>query len=153
MAERKYVVFRIGAEEFGIDIMKVKEITEAKHAVKVPECPDFIEGIINLRGDVIPIVNLKRKFLIGEAPDSHTHSRIIILNLEEKMIGFMVDEASQVVSINDSDVEPPPPVAVGTDRVYMEGIGKISEKMIIILDLLKVLNEDEKKELIDMKVE
>lgn len=153
MAERKYVVFKIGVEEFGIDIMKVKEITEAKQTIRVPECPSFIEGIINLRGDVIPIINLKKKFWVADAPDESTHSRIIIMHLEEKMVGFMVDEASQVVSIDDTEVEPPPPVTIGRDKVYMEGVGKIADKMIIILDLLKVLNEDERQELIHLNVE
>lgn len=153
MAERKYVVFKIGVEEFGIDIMKVKEITEAKQTIRVPECPDFIEGIINLRGDVIPIINLKRKFWVADTADESTHSRIIVMHLENKMVGFMVDEASQVVSIDDADVDPPPPVTVGRDKVYMEGVGKIADKMIILLDLLKVLNEEERQELIHLNVE
>lgn len=150
MSEHKYVLFRIGNEEFGIDIMKVKEITEAKDAVRVPDCPSFVEGIINLRGDVTPIINLRRKLGLGSLEKEIQSHRIIILGIEDKLAGFLVDDASQVVSIDDADIEEPPRLAFDRGKEYVEGVGKLGERMIIILDLVKVLNEQEKHELIAM---
>lgn len=150
MSEHKYVLFRIGTEEFGIDIMKVKEVTEAKDAVRVPDCPSFVEGIINLRGDVTPIINLKQRLGLGNGVENMASHRIIILSIEDRLVGFLVDDASQVVSIDDVDIEEPPKLTFDNGKEYIEGVGKIGEKMIIILDLIKVLNEEEKREIIAM---
>lgn len=152
MAERKYVVFKLGAEEFGIDIMKVKEVTEGRETVRVPNCPDFVEGIINLRGDVTPIINLKKKFALDKGENESMSNRIIVLNLKDKLIGFMVDDASQVISVDTSQIVSPPDMVSGIEKAYIEGIGKIGDKMVIMLDLLKVLNESEQQEIIDMEL-
>lgn len=152
MAEKKYVVFKLGDEEFGIDIMKVKEVTESKQTVKVPDCPDFVEGIINLRGDVTPIINLKKKFSLPVDNDDSNNHRVIVLNLQDKLVGFIVDDASQVISVDDSQIVAPPEIVSGIEKAYIDGIGKIGEKMVIMLDLLKVLNEAEKKEIMDMDI-
>ncbi|MDO4720642.1 MAG: chemotaxis protein CheW [Peptostreptococcaceae bacterium] len=150
MSEHKYVLFRIGREEFGIDIMKVKEVTEAKDAVRVPDCPSFVEGIINLRGDVTPIINLKQRLGLGSLAGDTASHRIIVLSIEDKLVGFLVDDASQVVSIDDADIEEPPKLTLDNGKEYIEGVGKIGQKMIIILDLIRVLNEEERQEIIAM---
>lgn len=149
MAERKYVVFKLDEEEYGIDIMRVKEVTEFVEVTKVPNTPHFVEGIINLRGEITPIINLKKRFSKLEETANIAH-RVLVLNLEDKLVGFMVDDASQVITMDDSQIQETPAIIAGEDKKYIEGIGKLEERMVIILDLVQVLNETEKKELLDM---
>lgn len=149
MAERKYVVFKLGEEEYAVDIMKVKEVTEYKETVKLPQTPVFVQGIINLRGDITPIINLKKRFDLSES-EMQASNRVIVMNLKDKLIGFMVDEASQVITMDDSEIESAPNFTSNIDKNFIEGIGKLGDRMIIMLDLLKVLDENEKKELLEM---
>lgn len=150
MSEKQYVVFKLGKEEYGIDIMNVKEIVPYQECVKVPNAPRFVEGIINYRSKVIPIICLKKRFYIDNTSiDSNT--RIIVINLNEKQIGFIVDEASQTVRLDDADVDPTPEVVVGVDRKYITGVGKLDNRLIILIDLEKVLSDEEKEKIINME--
>jgi len=151
MAENQFVIFRLGNEKYGVDIMKVKEICEYKASTKVPNAPDFIEGIINLRGEIIPIVNLKKRFKISGADEVSTYSRIIVININEKNVGFIVDEASEVLRINGADIEEAPEIITGIDRRFITGVGKVNESIILILDLEKILTEKEKEKLEELK--
>ena len=129
--------------------MRVKEVTEFVEVTKVPNTPHFVEGIINLRGEITPIINLKKRFSKPEETANIAH-RVLVLNLEDKLVGFMVDDASQVITMDDSQIQETPAIIAGEDKKYIEGIGKLEERMVIILDLVQVLNETEKKELLDM---
>lgn len=152
MSENQYVVFKLGKEEYGIDIMNVKEIGSYKETVKVPNTPKFIDGIINYRGKVIPIINLKKRFNL-ENTEINADTRVIIINLNEKQIGFVVDEASQTVRLNDNEIDPAPDIISNIDRKYIIGVGKLSEeRLLIIIDLEKVLNDSEKSEIEQMKI-
>jgi purine-binding chemotaxis protein CheW len=152
MSENQYVVSKLGKEEYGIDIMNVKEIGSYKETVKVPNTPKFIDGIINYRGKVIPIINLKKRFNL-ENTEINADTRVIIINLNEKQIGFVVDEASQTVRLNDNEIDPAPDIISSIDRKYIIGVGKLSEeRLIIIIDLEKVLNDSEKSEIEQMKI-
>lgn len=144
MAERKYVIFKLNKEEYGVDIMTVKEVSEVKEAIKVPNTPYFVDGIINIRGDITPIINLKKRFNIEDDEKVKDGSRIIVVSLKNKLVGFLVDDASQVLAIDEKNIDPAPELVAGADKMYVEGIGKISDRMVIILDLEKVLNEEEK---------
>ncbi len=104
MAENQYVVFNLEKEEFGIDIMNVKEIIPYQESIQVPNTPNFIEGIINYRGNVIPIINLKRRFKLG-AQEVTKYTRIIVITLEHKEVGFVVDEASQTLRLDDNQID------------------------------------------------
>ena len=149
MAEKQYVIFKLGNEEYGVDIMNVKEISEFKESIKVPNAPYFVSGIINLRGEIIPIVDLKKRFNINsEIVDKDT--RIIVINLNDKLVGFIVDDASQVLRINDENIDSAPELVTGMDRQYISGVGKVGEKLIIILDLEKILTVEEKEKLSNM---
>jgi len=146
MAELQFVVFRLGKEEYGVNIMQVKEIVTYKEPTKVPNTPDFIEGIINLRGQIIPIVSLKKRFNIsGELINDET--RIIVMNLDSKQVGFIVDAASEVRTISEEDIENAPDIVAGIERKYITGIGKIGEKILILLDLDKLFSKEEKESL------
>lgn len=146
MAEKQYVIFKLSGEEYGVEIKHVQEITEYKKATKVPNVPNFIEGIINLRGNITPIVSLKKRFNLDEG-EIKENNRIIIINLKDKQVGFVVDDASQVLTMDEKQIENPPDLLTGIDRQYIIGIGKVEEKIIILLDLEKILTEEEKEEI------
>ncbi len=151
MAEKQYVVFKLGKEEYGIDIMNVKEIIPYQDCIKVPNAPRFVEGIINYRGNVIPVICLKKRFYIDNTCiDSNT--RIIVINLNEKQIGFIVDEASQTVRFDDSAIDPTPDIIAGVDRKYITGVGKLDTRLIILIDLEQVLTDEEKVKISNMEI-
>lgn len=134
------VTFSIGEEEFGVDILKVQEIIRTMEITKVPRAPEFVEGVINLRGKVIPIIDLRRRFgLAHKAHDSHT--RIIVIEINSMIVGFVVDSVSEVLRIPVSTVEPPPPVVAGLDSDYISGVGKLQDRLLILLDLDKLLSD------------
>lgn len=128
------VTFRIGEEEFGVDILAVQEIIRLMQITMVPRAPEFIEGVINLRGKVIPVVNMRARFNKEEhVPDSST--RIVVMELGQKIVGFLVDGVSEVLRIPENTVEDPPPVVAGIGSEYIRGIGKLDNRLLILLDL------------------
>ncbi|HRP01425.1 MAG TPA: chemotaxis protein CheW [Candidatus Kapabacteria bacterium] len=136
------VSFHIGEEEFGVDILMVKEINRMSLITKVPNAPTFVEGIINLRGKVIPIIDLREKLgLMKKEFDNHT--RIIIVEIETNTIGFIVDKVNEVLRINKSVTEEPPRMVAGIESRYITSIGKLDDRMLILLDLAKILVTNE----------
>lgn len=149
MADNQFVIFKLGNEMYAVDILNVGGISEYRDITKVPNAPYFIEGIINLRGEIIPIVNLKKRFQIPEK-EADSDTRIIINNIAGKDMGFIVDEASQVVRIDDDHIEVAPDIIKGAEREYIHGVGKMAEGIVILLDLEKILSEEEKKKVMQM---
>ena len=136
------VTFKIAEEEFGVDILKVQEIIRMMPITKVPNAPAFVEGVINLRGKVIPVIDMRKRFgMAASARDSQT--RIKVMDLQGQTIGFVVDAVSEVLRIKESTVEPPPPVVAGIGSEYMRGVGKLQDRLLILLDLDKLLSENE----------
>ena len=136
------VTFSIGSEEFGVDILKVIEIIRTMEITKVPKAPAFVEGVINLRGLVIPIIDLRRRFGLAEkAGDSDT--RIIVIEINGMSVGFVVDSVSEVLRIPANTVEPAPPVVAGVDSDYISGVGKLEDRLLILLDLDTLLSADD----------
>ncbi len=143
------VTFRIAHEEFGVDILKVQEIIRMMPITKVPNAPGFVEGVINLRGKVIPVIDMRRRF--GMEPSVHDSStRIEVMDLQGQIVGFVVDEVCEVLRIKESTVEPPPPVVAGIGSEYMRGVGKLNDKLLILLDLDKLLDEEELESISEM---
>ncbi len=141
-SELQLVTFTIANEEFGVDILRVQEIIRFMEITKVPNAPHFVEGVINLRGKVIPIVDLRTRFgLVGKDKDSHT--RIIVVDIQNTIVGFVVDSVSEVLRIKHDTVEPPPPVVAGIESEYIKGVGKLDDKLLILLDLDKLLGSQE----------
>ena len=133
------VTFSIGEEEFGVDILKVQEIIRTMEITRVPRAEIFVEGVINLRGKVIPIIDLRRRFgLQSKAHDKHT--RIIVIEINTMIVGFVVDSVSEVLRIPTSTVEPPPPVVAGLESEYISGVGKLEDRLLILLDLDRLLS-------------
>lgn len=135
------VTFGIGEEEFGIDILKVQEIIRTMDITKVPNSPPHVEGVINLRGKVIPVIDLRRRFeLEYRAHDNQT--RIIVIDLHGTIIGFVVDAVSEVLRIPSTTVDPPPPLVSGIDSQYIKGVGKLEDRLLILLDLDQLIPMD-----------
>ena len=135
------VTFGIGDEEFGVDILRVQEIIRTMEITKVPRAQDFVEGVINLRGKVIPIIDLRRRFgLPSRKHDKHT--RIIVIELYDIIVGFVVDSVSEVLRIPASTVEPPPPVVSGVEAEYIRGVGKLQDRLLILIDLDRLLSAE-----------
>jgi purine-binding chemotaxis protein CheW len=143
-AERllQLVTFTISNEEFGLDILKVHEIIRTMEITKVPRAPDFVEGVINLRGKVIPIIDLRKRFGMDSKPhDSQT--RIIVVEINAMIVGFVVDSVSEVLRIPSNTVEPPPPIVSGIDSEYISGVGKLENRLLILIDLNRLLSTTE----------
>lgn len=146
MAERQYVIFKLNNNEYGIDIMNVKEIIEHTDCSEVPNSPDFIRGIINYRGDIVPVIDLHKKFNISSTSITDD-TRLIIFGLGDKQIGLLVDDASQVVPIDDKNVENAPSIIIDSNTKFIGGIGKLNDRMVIILDLENLLSNSEREQI------
>ena len=141
------VTFSIGEEEFGVDILKVQEIIRIMEITKVPKAPPFVEGVINLRGNVIPVIDLRKRFGL-ETREHDSQTRIIVIEINKMIVGFVVDSVSEVLRIPQNTVEPPPPVVSGLESEYISGVGKLEDRLLIMLDLDRLLSSEEKEVLI-----
>lgn len=138
------VTFKLGNEEFALDILKVQEINRVVEITKVPKAPDFVEGVINLRGRVIPIVDIRKKFHLN-IKEATKETRIIVVNIMNKTIGLIVDSVSEVLRISSSTIQPPPPLIAGLDSDYIKGVGKLDERLIILLDIDRIFTTGEQR--------
>ena len=137
------VSFKLGNEEFAVDILKIQEINRMVEITKVPKSPEFVEGGINLRGKVIPIIDLRKRFGM-EASEYTKNTRIVVVDIDNKVVGLIVDGVSEVLRLPASTVEPPPPIVAGIDAEYINGVGKLEDRLLILLELEKVLSQEEK---------
>ena len=140
------VSFKNGDEEFGVDIMRVQEIIRIQTITKVPQMPGYIEGIINLRGNVIPVIDLRKKFEL-QTQEFTDQTRIIVVNINSRTVGFIVDSVHEVLRLGDEHIGPPPEIIAGISRKYISGVGKIENRLIILLDLNQILSEKDNSEL------
>jgi len=132
------VSFKISNEEFGIDILTVQEINRMLQITKVPNTPDFIEGVINLRGRIIPVIDLRVK-LGMERKEYSKDTRIVVVEIKNRVVGFIVDEVNEVLRIPQSITEAPPDMVGGIASDYIISIGKLEDRLLILLDLEKML--------------
>jgi len=132
------VSFKIGDEEFGVDILKVQEINRMLEVTRVPNAPEYVDGVINLRGKVIPIIDLRRRFGM-ERKEHDKNTRVVVVELNGKVVGFVVDAVSEVLRIPKSVTEPPPSIVAGIEADYITAVGKLEDRLLILLDLEKVL--------------
>ena len=140
------VSFRMGHEEFGVDILLVREINRMVEITEVPKSPEYVEGIINLRGKVIPIVNLRQRMGLPKK-EQDKDTRIVVVELEDQLIGFVVDAVSEVLRIPRNITEPPPETATGIDAGFITGIAKMEDRLLILLNLNRILSVKEREAL------
>ncbi len=146
--EVQFAVFKVGEVRFGIDIMKVREITRYQKTSKIPGTPPFIEGVINLRGIIIPVVDLRKKFgLPSKDPDKKT--RIIVATILKKLAGLLVDEVIEVLRVPEDSVKPPPQLGETFSSEYLKGVCERGEDIIFIIDFDKLLSSKEQIDYLD----
>lgn len=146
---RQFVEFKLGEEEYGVDILQVKTIERMMPITRVPKAPHFVEGVINLRGEVVPVIDLKKRFSLpqGEITDN---TRIIIVTVEDLTVGMIVDSATEVIQLSEEDIEPAPSITGGIDSNFLDGVGKLDGKLLILLNLSKILKPQELEQLSQM---
>lgn len=141
--ERQIVVFELGSEQFGIEIANVEGIVKMQEITPVPYAPAYVKGITSLRGSVLPVIDLATRFGMQQSEESK-ESRIVIVFLGGKKTGMIVSAVSEVLTIEESIIEPPPPMVSTINSEFMNGIAKINEKLVILLELEQILkNTDE----------
>jgi purine-binding chemotaxis protein CheW len=149
------VTFQVGAEEYGLDIKSITEIIRPLKITPLPRMPAFIEGVINLRGMIIPVVDLRRRFSVGQASHSTKTVRIIIIRGAvpglpgggKELLGLVVEAVNEVLSMSHKDIEPAPASAVGRDAEFITGMGKVGDRLIIIIDITRILSQQERSAL------
>lgn len=147
--EQQLVVFDLSSEAYGVDIGAVREIIRLQDITKVPRTPEFVEGVINLRGKVIPVVDLRKRFGLP-AEEESKENRIVVVDIGAQDIGVVVDAVTEVLRIATESVEPPASVITTADSEYLLGIAKLDSRLIILLDLERVLTETEHSSLLEM---
>ena len=144
--ELQVVGFRIGRETFGLPIAMVREIVRVPDITNVPNAPDYIEGVINLRGRIIPIVDLRKRF--GEqSPEPHKKNRVVVVEMEHRALGLLVNSASEVLKIPPSEIESPQDVFDEGELGYITGVAKLKGRLVILLDLNRILERRELRRL------
>jgi purine-binding chemotaxis protein CheW len=140
------VSFSIGQEEFGLDIQCIQEINRMVEITRVPNSPEFVVGVINLRGKVIPIIDLRKRF--GFPPkESDKNTRIIVVELDNMVVGFIVDAVREVIRIPKNITEPPPAIIAGIGSEYIISVAKMENRLLILLDIERLLRDKEKQQL------
>jgi purine-binding chemotaxis protein CheW len=137
------VSFILGKEEFGVDILRVQEINRLVEITKVPKAPSYVEGVINLRGKVIPIIDLRKRFGL-DLKEQDKDTRIVVVDIDGSIMGMIVDAVSEVLRLPTSTIEPAPEIATSIDSEYIRGVAKLEDRLLIFLDLSKVFSQQEK---------
>jgi len=132
------VTFKLGNEEYAVDILEVQEINRMVEITSIPNAPSYVEGVINLRGKVIPVINLRKKFGL-DSKEMDSQSRIMVVDIGST-VGLIVDSVSEVLRLSSDTIEPPPPMTAGNgSSEYIKGVGKLADRLLILLDIEKLL--------------
>ncbi|GAB6183486.1 chemotaxis protein CheW [Thermodesulfovibrio hydrogeniphilus] len=142
------VTFTLANEEYAVDILKVQEINRMKEITRVPNAPYYVEGVINLRGKVIPVVSLRKKFGLPEEEEKSSQ-RIMIMDIQGITIGLIVDSVNEVLRISTDIVEPPPPMTYSVSSEFIRGIAKLEDRLIILLDMDTFIGKEESMGMIE----
>ncbi len=137
-AGAEFLSFRLGTEEYGIDILKVQEIRGYDAVTRIANTPEFLKGVINLRGTIVPIIDLRIKFGLGN-PVYDEFTVVIILNVASRIVGVVVDSVSDVLTLTDEQMRPAPEFSAALDTQYVTGLGAIDDRMLILVDIEKLI--------------
>lgn len=142
LESQEYLTFTLGDENYALDILQVKEIRGYESVTKIARAPKFIKGVINLRGEIVPIIDLRIKFDVGNATyDEFTI--VIVLNVHQRFVGIVVDSVSDVVSLSPEEIRPSPDFGVAFDSRFLKGLAKSNDEMLILVDIEKLISSDE----------
>jgi purine-binding chemotaxis protein CheW len=139
LGQKEFLTFRLGQEEYGIDILKVQEIRGYDAVTRIANAPDFIKGVINLRGVIVPIVDMRIKFRLGEA-EYNSFTVVVILNVMGRVVGIVVDSVSDVLELTNEQIRAAPEFSAILDSSYIMGLGSIGERMLILMDIEKLMS-------------
>ncbi|RZT29318.1 chemotaxis protein CheW [Cupriavidus agavae] len=139
---QEYLVFTLGTEEYGIDILKVQEIRSYETVTRIANAPDFIKGVTNLRGVIVPIVDLRLKFDLGNVRYDH-QTVVIILNVAGRVVGIVVDGVSDVLTLTGDDIKPAPEFGVSVSNEHLTGLGSVEGRMLILIDIERMMTSAE----------
>ena len=142
IAGQEYLAFTLGKEEYGIDILKVQEIRGYETVTRIANAPDFIKGVVNLRGIIVPIVDMRIKFNLGE-PTYDQFTVVIILNVAGRVVGMVVDSVSDVTTLSPEQIKPAPEMGTALNTDYLIGLGTIDQRMLILVDIDKLMSSAE----------
>lgn len=134
----EFLTFTLGAEEYGVDILKVQEIRRYDTVTRIPDTPDFIKGVVNLRGTIVPVIDLRQK-LKFERADYDAFTVMIILNIARRVVGMVVDSVSDVMQLSAEQIRPAPEFGASVDTRFITGLGAIDDRMLILVDIEKLL--------------
>ncbi|TDU25938.1 CheW protein [Panacagrimonas perspica] len=135
----EFLTFALGAEEYGVDILKVQEIRGYDTVTRIPDAPDFIKGVINLRGTIVPVVDMRLKFKLGKA-DYNEFTVMIILNIAHRVVGMVVDGVSDVMQLSAEQIRPAPEFGGAVNTRFITGIGALDKRMLILVDIEKLMS-------------
>jgi purine-binding chemotaxis protein CheW len=138
----EFLTFALGSEEYGVDILKVKEIRGYDAVTRLPDAPDYIKGVINLRGTIVPVVDMRLKFRLERA-EYTALTVMIVLNVADRVVGMVVDSVSDVVQLGAEQVRAVPEIGATIDRQFLTGIGTLDERMLILLDIERLMTSSE----------
>ena len=144
--EVQLVIFELGEEAFGVEIAMVESIIKMLPVTRLPQAPEFVEGVINLRGKILPVIDLRKRLAIPLS-ESTRESRMVVVALDGTTVAMVVDQVNEVLRVNDDIVEAPPSISQSVDSRFITGIAKIGEDLVILLDLSKVLDISETSQL------
>ena len=142
IAGNEFLAFTLGKEEYGIDILKVQEIRGYEAVTRIANAPEFIKGVVNLRGIIVPIVDMRIKFNLGE-PTYDQFTVVIILNIGGRVMGMVVDSVSDVITLSPDQVKPAPEMGTAFNTDYLIGLGTLDERMLILIDIDKLMSSSE----------
>jgi len=137
-SSRELLTFTLGSEEYGIDILKVQEIRGYEAVTSIAHAPEFIKGVINLRGIIVPIVDMRIKFKLGDVSYDET-TVVIVLNLANRVVGMVVDGVSDVITLKEEQIKPAPEFGASLDTKYLLGLGTVDDRMIILVDIERLM--------------
>lgn len=140
--DTQFVSFLLGDEEYGVPIMQVQEIIRFERLTHIPQSAQFVRGVLNLRGRVMPVIDLRQKFGLEEC-DEDRHTRIIVIDTGGQNMGMVVDEVSEVITIDSARIEPAPELGTKVRTDFIRGMGKLEDRLVILLDIDKVLTAEE----------
>lgn len=142
IAGQEFLAFTLGKEEYGIDILKVQEIRGYETVTRIANAPDFIKGVVNLRGIIVPIVDMRIKFHLGE-PTYDQFTVVIILNISGRVVGMVVDSVSDVITLSPEQIKPAPEMGTALNTDYLIGLGTIDQRMLILVDIDRLMSSAE----------
>lgn len=142
VGSREFLVFSLGGEEYAIDILKVQEIRGYENVTRIANAPDFIKGVANLRGVIVPIVDLRLKFRL-EKVEYDAQTVVIVVNIDERIVGIVVDRVSDVMTLDGEQIKPAPEFGVSLPLDYLEGLGNLEDRMLVLVNIEKLLTSEE----------